>query len=146
MPHAMQPREWMRRMRAPSALTRRRRLRGGLVPRRRVAVDRDHRYREASQASMVVVPPNRRTCLRAPNARWRSALAKGSLLGADVDVRVAIRRREVDVPEPAADHVDLDAGLYAELGIIGTPSRATSSRRSRICSCWRMSSATRTSG
>ena len=38
-------------------------------------------------------------------------LPKCGLLGAQVDVRVAIRRGEVDVTEPTADHVDLDACL-----------------------------------
>jgi len=59
----------------------------------------------------LVVSPNWRTCLRATYPRRWSALPKGSLLGAQVDVRVAIRRGEVDLPKPAADHVDLDAGF-----------------------------------
>jgi hypothetical protein len=59
----------------------------------------------------LVVPPNRHTCLRATDPwRW-SALPKGGLLGGYVDVCVPIRGGEVDVAEPAADHVDLDAGL-----------------------------------
>ncbi len=59
----------------------------------------------------LVVPPNRHTRLRATDPwRW-GALPKGGLLGGYVDVCVPIRGGEVDVAEPAADHVDLDAGL-----------------------------------
>ena len=66
----------------------------------------------------LVVPPNRNTCLRATDPwRW-SALPKGGLLGGYVDVCVPIRGGEVDVAEPAADHVDLDADLEEKTAVV----------------------------